>query len=128
MLFDEKRKLYLYEMPPIDSFLGMTPLPVAMQMAKEESEEDNVFRNQWESSGDAVLRIANLVIDSFHEACFSPECNWEGDIKNICVFAIPHPDQERSELCLIWKQENNGTTFISSPIELDYLNEYRTNK
>ena len=48
---------------------------------------------------------------------------WEGDIVGgrIGVFWIPDPDNMTFEYAFAWKQVNNGSTFIVSPIPLPWL-------
>lgn len=47
--------------------------------------------------------------------------NWEGDAWTIFEFWIPSEGQMVRGYT--WKQQNSGTTFIASPVELAYLDE-----
>jgi len=50
---------------------------------------------------------------------------WEGDIRgnNMFLFSLPDPDNNNARYGLIWKQGNNGTTFICSPVKLDWIDD-----
>jgi len=47
---------------------------------------------------------------------------WEGDFRNGPV-VMCLPKDEHFEFAFVWKQDNNGTTFVASPIELPWLDE-----
>jgi hypothetical protein len=48
------------------------------------------------------------------------QLGWEGDGR--CVqFVIPHGGS--FEICLAWKQGNNGTSFVASPVALPHLED-----
>lgn len=53
---------------------------------------------------------------------------WEGDItEGPYVFGIPPNDSEPNFLMgVAWKQGNNGTTFVCSPIPLPHLGQEST--
>ena len=51
--------------------------------------------------------------------CFE---NWDGDIRSIHVFAVP--SEVTAEVGFMVGQENNGTTFAISPVELPHLQEF----
>lgn len=48
--------------------------------------------------------------------------SWEGDIveNGLLVFALPC-DSCETKVGFIWKQENNGSTFVASPFPLPWL-------
>ncbi|MDM1022090.1 hypothetical protein QSV37_17600 [Acinetobacter sp. VNK23] len=50
---------------------------------------------------------------------------WEGDlIRGPYVFFLPDPQGMNIEYGFMFKQYNNGRTFIISPFELDYMDRY----
>lgn len=54
---------------------------------------------------------------------------WEGDIREgIYVFSVPDPDKVAMSPGFIWKQDNNGTTFVICEKELPWLKEYAINE
>ena len=75
--------------------------------------------------------LMNLV--EFLMLCANKHRGWEGDIQHFSdghesfyedsayLFCIPNPSKNCTEFGLIWKQHNNGTTFICSPVELPHL-------
>lgn len=54
-----------------------------------------------------------------------PEFRWEGDFRpHGHPRRIPVPDGEYgTHQIYVWKQENNGTTFVASPVRLPWLEE-----
>lgn len=52
--------------------------------------------------------------------------SWEGDIRsdNLYVFGLPYPALTTTRIGLVWKQHNNGTSFVCSPLEIPWLKEY----
>lgn len=49
---------------------------------------------------------------------------WEGDFRGEpYVGFLPDPHEPRTYL--VWKQENNGDTFVVSPVELPYLEKQK---
>lgn len=107
--------MFVYETPPIDVFLGLTPIVQAIKDAQNEEGDD------------AVFCIVSLVTAGVRAVSLAEESTWEGDIrgKQMFIFAIPDPYSASTELGLIWKQDNNGTTFVCSRIEIPHLSGWR---
>ncbi len=101
-------KYYHYETGPIDAFWGCIPI-----------EE---FLNSEEEQGINCTGIITRLMR---------ECRkfgaWEGDMnRGVLVFALPcDSGRLEMEIGFIWKQSNNGTTFIISPRELPWIEEFR---
>jgi hypothetical protein len=52
------------------------------------------------------------------------ENGWEGDFRGSAyVFWIP--DEHNMRYGFVWKQDNNGTTFVVSPVPLPHLKDIR---
>lgn len=50
---------------------------------------------------------------------------WEGDFRcGPSLFFIPDPDRNYMNYGFVFKQYNNGMTFVISPIQLEHLYEY----
>ena len=50
---------------------------------------------------------------------------WEGDIREgPYVFFIPDPGSFEMRQCFVFKQDNNGETFIISPFEMPWLRDF----
>lgn len=64
------------------------------------------------------------IFAAFIEAiCLMTERKWEGDFtEGPCVFALP--DANVAKVAFVWKQSNNGDTFVVSPVELPWLAEW----
>lgn len=66
------------------------------------------------------------VTKSFKQAkLLATKLGWEGDF--ICgpsVFFMPDPDRNNMSYGFVFKQYNNGETFVISPIQLEHLYEY----
>lgn len=50
---------------------------------------------------------------------------WEGDVRgdDLYVFALPGHSGS-TMIGYLWKQDNNGSTFVASPVRLQWLDEY----
>ncbi len=93
--------MYQYEMDPIDYFEGCVPLA-------------DYLKNT--ANPDINDIISELVVN------MGKFKGWEGIIQDgIWVFAIP--DDVETKVGFVWKQDNNGTTFVISPIPLPHLRE-----
>lgn len=119
---------FLYHVPPIDFFDLSIPIK---QLAKKEMEdyfsEDSEIPENFEYmtvSGIAKYgpRKPLSVVDKWERAkhLIATELSWEGDYSlEPCAFVVPIEDG--FELGFVIKQENNGCTFIASPVELPHL-------
>lgn len=63
-----------------------------------------------------ALRCARIV--AMHERAF-----WEGDVSCVGVFGIPNPENACTEWGIVWKQGNNGTSYICSPVDLPWMDK-----
>ena len=47
---------------------------------------------------------------------------WEGDVRghNIGWFPMPAPGENSFAPAYVWKQDNNGSTFVASPAEINF--------
>lgn len=85
----------------------------------------------------ASLRERDAKIDQFQEdvmlPCFldawlhaqrlASAAGWEGVVRgDVRVFWLPAENE--FQYAFVWKQGNNGTTFVVSPFELPHLNQH----
>ena len=98
--------MFIYQTGPQDYFGGMQTVK---QAAKE-----------YELSIDELIRSAMKCAYVVAKANGS---YWEGDIGELRIIGLPDPDNCRAIIVFIWKQDNNGTTFICSPVELSWLSQ-----
>lgn len=94
---------------PVDWFRGAVHLDDLLEQCREDREE---FRN--------VSKLLMGAVAAVLKEC----CEWEGSITaGPYVFALPVHDSSSLHLGFVWKQNNNGTTFIASPLPLWWLDE-----
>lgn len=99
--------MYIYQTPPQDFFQGMQ---TAKQMTKEFSFNiDELVRFSMKCAYSVAKKTGSM---------------WEGDINELRFIGLPDPDNCAVKLCLIWKQDNNGMTFLCSPMEIPHLESY----
>jgi hypothetical protein len=104
------KQTYIYQTGPIDFFFGMQPLSEAMKTP------------YWPQEA-----IIQLIVGCFYSVAKAEGSHWEGDIRwgDIYLFGLPDPDTHGSRLGVVWKQDNNGTTFTCSPVELPWLADWQ---
>lgn len=107
--------MFIYMSDPIDYFPGMMSIDEAAEKIREELGNDEVFK------------LFRLAMECAHAVSLAKGGFWEGDIREraMYVFALPDPSHNISRYGLVWKQDNNGTTFICSPVELPWISDDR---
>ena len=113
----------VYSVGPIDYFDGMqnvksfrNTLRVKKDLSLTEVEEAELYGELWVEDFDEILQRAFDLVKRI-EAAY-----WEGDvIQGPFVFSLPFPDEVSCKLGFMWKQQNNGTTFIVSPERLNHI-------
>ncbi len=107
------RKLHVYELMSCqDWFDGMQTVGEYLNGSPGPSEEFE----------DRCFRLIEMAMMAAHGA---KETFWEGDIRskdNVRVFGVPDGDGG-TFLGLVWKQDNNGSSFVASPVGLPWLAE-----
>lgn len=107
--------LFFYETPPLDVFDGLVRLDKAMELFTD--------------CGSVIKELTTIAM----RAAVTSEVvssSWEGDIRGgeMYFFALPDPENNCTRIGVVWKQDNNGTTFIHIPVELPWLAEYELKK
>lgn len=114
---------FTYEIPPIDNHweLLRTVAEVAQQLAVREAEfivkegRDSAvalpitleeFSKRWETAKDAAFAAG-----------------WEGGFREEPRVVLV-PDECDFLIGFVIKQDNNGTTYVMSPVEMPHLKEY----
>ena len=68
---------------------------------------------------------AEEIVELLRQALsLAKDIGWEGDFRappHICF--VPYPDEACFKKIFVWKQDNNGSTFIASEIPLPWLND-----
>jgi hypothetical protein len=109
--------MFRYEISPIDYFDGCVTLAEYIISMTEKADDDYTYK--------AVIADLNKEICVLVTEMSKMEL-WDGDIREgIYVFAVP--DDTATKIGFIWKHDNNGCTFVISPIELPHLNQLSLN-
>jgi hypothetical protein len=78
-------------------------------LARLAGEGNRLLRDSYISVSNGAYALARLV-------------HWEGDIREgPFVSMLPFPGNNWSAPIIAWKQDNNGTTFIASPVSLPWV-------
>ncbi|CDG16802.1 hypothetical protein [Xenorhabdus doucetiae] len=109
-------KWYTYTISAIDHRWEFLPTVEEILTKLVSSEDDK------EEYEDKTFRSLSQFLADWEEARTIADY-WEGDfVKGPYVFCVPN------DLTLsygfVWKQYNNGLTFVISPVELPHLNEF----
>ena len=100
----------VYEVYPIDFMWGF--LPTISEFGKGLASEPEAYGKDAVQKLDEDFREAQSEVDA--------ATSWEGDFRGeVSVFLIPI--EGTFDYGFVWKQENNGTTFVVSPVKLDHL-------
>jgi len=123
--------MFLYCISPID--IGWDFLPTVENFVKEKlfslvegyniSPQDNREIGELKYN-EACLLEGALIIRKLCDCmnAFLDKKHWEGDCAwEPRIFFIP--GDVYMEYGFVWKQCNNGTTFVASPVKLDHLSE-----
>jgi len=106
--------MFRYEIFPIDWFPGTMSL--FEYLNQESLKEDGESLSLQERNLFFSRVLSNLASE------MSKMETWEGDVNgSISVFSVPC--EGNMEVGFVWKQSNNGTTFVISPIKLPHLDE-----
>ena len=106
------KQVFIYQRDPMDIYWGMTPLPHAI----------DIIRRELGDKG--VNDLIKFVMACSHAAAVAEGSYWNGAVTEVYFFAIPNAKTSYEPYWgLIWKQKNNGTTFICSEVELPWLAE-----
>ncbi|MBY5716282.1 hypothetical protein HFO33_06705 [Rhizobium leguminosarum] len=111
--------LYAYRINPID--FGWEYLRSAeshrKQLATAFAEQKNSYeRDDALKAINEFENLYNAAMDAGHKV------GWEGDFRiEPCVGFLPA--EVSLAIYLVWKQDNNGDTFVVSPMEMAWLEE-----
>lgn len=112
-------KLYAYALSPLD--FGWSRMPTMAQTIKTimENDEEGVGFDLWYV--DEIQKLLNL----YEQALIAAKVvGWEGDFRNghePRVLTLPY--ETDPVYAFVWKQENNGDTFVVSQVPLTYLDQ-----
>ncbi|MBD2781164.1 hypothetical protein [Xenorhabdus szentirmaii] len=109
-------KWYTYTISAIDYRWELLPT-VEETLTKLVSSEDDKLEYE-----NKTFRSLSEFLADWKEARAIAD-DWEGDfVKGPCVFCVPN--DIAFSYGFVWKQRNNGLTFVISPVELPHLNEF----
>lgn len=102
--------MFGYVLSPIDWFDGCIDLDDFIKNYQTRSVVDDDFQKHNE-----IHEILTRLLEGMKFSKW-----WEGDLREpIKVFAVP--GDGKTDVGFIWKQDNNGTTFVLSPVPLQHL-------
>lgn len=112
--------MYVYELGTLDFFKGMYRLNTFIKdCVFAEQNSPNMDFETFYFKSESVKRF---LLRSF--IAIKLNTDWEGDIRNsncIAISSLPDPDRNDTYLILVLKQDNNGSTYVSSDVSLNYL-------
>lgn len=110
---------FVYGIPPID--FGWAHLKTVKDTLTSIASFCDNFNNP---DGINTLEAKNF-LDSWEEAkAAAKNAGWEGDFKHEpCVFWLP--SESEFDFAFVFKQDNNGTTFVVSRIALAWLDKVK---
>lgn len=115
---------YVYALPPVDHgwFFAKTVTEVAEHLGAIEAKA----KAAGDHSYDSIYPTVNDFLRDWEQAQHAAsKAGWEGDFRNTAeqiVFAIPV--ETDFQVGFAFKQDNNGTTYVVSPVFLPHLSEY----
>jgi hypothetical protein len=104
--------LYLYQVAPIDFWFGWIPLRDVLIEALEQDEGEYDGPPDFGVLYDRLRRAKTLARQYL---------GWEGDMRSGPYFAPIPFETGFYEYLIAWKQDNNGTTYVASPVQLPWL-------
>jgi hypothetical protein len=110
-------KVYAYHITPMD--IGWEMMPTLDQVIREASKYK--IPHQPLAFIESTQYLLNFAALAFKEA---EKVGWEGDFRpghEPRVFFIPN--EVDVSYGLVWKQDNNGATFVISPVPMPHLQE-----
>ncbi len=113
-----KMKWHTYEISPID--IGWRSLNSVWDTAQQLGARSALTQAKADGDGEEGT-TSSYFLEAWKSAKDAAgEAGWEGDFRNDpCVFWIPN-DTEFS-FGFVVKQDNNGTTYVMSPVALPHL-------
>lgn len=106
--------MFIYQIAPIDLWWGVHTLKsLKKQLKKLHGPKDitrHIIMNDLEVFMENCKEEVKKAVGSY----------WDGDVREgPFVFSIPYDVEMK--LGFAWKQDNNGTTYVCSPVELTHL-------
>lgn len=113
--------MYGYQVDPIDFWEGWITEAAYIETLMQRHTGRGAFRDiaELDKMRDDLWKYDQFRKDAFHVAEL---VNWDGDISSgpyLCV--LPAADNLTLKLVMGIKESNNGTTYIVSPVRLEYL-------
>lgn len=106
---------------PVDYFSGCIAFSKHVESILAENDQFCEVGDALQSRFKALAEIYSAVSEAM-EGFDRDNSGWEGDVRDdeLYVFALPS-DSCETKIGFIWKQENNGSTFVASPYPLPWL-------
>jgi len=103
-----KKAIFVYTQPPIDWWIGwMTEDEFKVQLRNHEDGDREI--RDYEAFRSKGYSLARAI-------------DWDGDMREgPFVAGLPTGENGDEAVMVAWKQDNNGTTFVVSPIRLPWM-------
>lgn len=105
--------IFVYSRQPIDYWYGwMTEHQYLTALLKDWTPDDPIPFISYVERRSEGMKIAAQI-------------GWEGDVRgDVMVAGLPSADiGDDGDILIAWKQDNNGQTFIVSPVHLPWLEQ-----
>lgn len=116
-----KKTLYCYGVEPVDRWIGVFSAKRLNDLVVsfgEGREREKICPTEWVDLGQELARLKLEAEEAFRRI------GWEGDIREgPFYFAVPHPATNSMQLGYVLKQDNNGMTFVASPVPMSWLDD-----
>lgn len=114
---------FTYELPPID--LNWELLHTVEDIAKTLAAREAAFavKEGRPPNGAFALTVDELLKLWESAKGAADQAGWDGDFR-IEPRVLPIPDETAFRVGFVFKQDNNGTTYVVSPVEMPHLDEY----
>jgi len=112
-------ELFAYQIAPMDFGWDLLPTVKEFYSKLVQSSADLPEEHVRPRLSEEIAEVEAFVLAALQ---LGRQIGWEGDFR---PYGVPRiavlPDAESPKLALVWKQDNNGTTFVVSQCELPWL-------
>jgi hypothetical protein len=102
---------------PIDwNWQHLTPLETFVQKVRDAGQDPKLQE-------DEAFSVDEILADWEHAKALAHDKGWEGDFR-VGPYIFWLPTETGFTYAFAFKQDNNGTTFIVSPVQLQWVEEF----
>lgn len=105
---------------PIDDFSGCIPFRAYVENVLSDRSDFCEVGSELQSRFILLSEIYANIAEAMNGTA-----GWEGDVRGDDLYVFALPGHSGSTLIgYVWKQDNNGSTFVASPVRLQWLDEF----